>query len=84
MLKENLITADDIEKRYYFMPIKKHYEKIAKNVGYDGVLDYLTKIMESAKDQVDKIIKQRVNRGLSAIQEKLLQAMDFRDWLHTV
>lgn len=64
MLEINIKTIAEIEKRYYFTPIKKELEEKTKKTGEINALDYLTEIMQKATSKVEMLIQGRINDGI--------------------
>lgn len=62
-METNQQVFEDIERRYYFSPIKKNFEKKVKEVGAEKSISYLTEIMQSSTTDVEKIIQKRIKSG---------------------
>ena len=52
-----------IESYYYMYPILERYKAYKQKYGAIEVLDYLTEIMQSSKEDVERILIQRKQRG---------------------
>ncbi|PKQ66024.1 BsaWI family type II restriction enzyme [Raineya orbicola] len=63
MLETNQRVFDEVEKRYYFAPIKSNFNEKIKEVGAEKAINYLTTIMQSSIEEVEKIIKGRIENG---------------------
>lgn len=64
MLETNINTLSDIEKRYYFAPIKEGLEAKAIEKGEENALNYLTEVMQTATSKVEKLIQARIRNGV--------------------
>ncbi len=60
MLEENRKLFEDIERRYYFLPIKEHFENKVSKVGAEKVLSYLTEVMQHSTAAVKQIIQTQI------------------------
>lgn len=63
MLEENRKLFEDIEQRYYFLPIKKRFENKVRKVGAEKALSYLTEVMQNSTANVEQIIQEQVRSG---------------------
>lgn len=59
----NQKVFEDIEKRYYFAPIKERFEAKVKEVGAEKAISYLTEIMQNSIVAVEAIIQERIKSG---------------------
>jgi type II restriction enzyme len=63
MLETNQKSFEDIEKRYYFAPIKENFEDKVKQIGAANAISYLTEIMQNSTAVVEQIIQERIENG---------------------
>jgi type II restriction enzyme len=63
VLEENRKLFEDIERRYYFLPIKKRFENKVRKVGAEKALSYLTEVMQNSTANVEQIIQEQVRSG---------------------
>ncbi len=70
MIETNIKTLSEIAERYYFSKIKEGFERKICEVGEIYVLNYLTKIMEDAKPEVEKLIQQRIKKSIISNAEQ--------------
>jgi len=62
--KEELKELDKIKSTYYMIPILENLHNYQVEKGLIKSLDYLHKVLDSSKESVNKLLDERVNKGL--------------------
>lgn len=54
----------ELEARYYFDPLKRRFEDIARQTGFTRALNHITQIMQDCIPEVGRLIQSRIDEGI--------------------